>query len=198
MLQFAAELGHLLRGLPVHERGFALSLFQLPFVRFAVNFTLYRPVGRKDFFHKARGEIHAGFDKHRVDDLVCAAELGTPGGIVAQAGAAQAFLVLLVPLFAGFLVALNLVEQVADDVLQRRLIDLIDNVCEVLEVALLILVVLEPDDCAAVFGIFDLLIVLVIEFNHLARLVVVIVFESVRHILPRFDWRACLPRRDRR
>ena len=181
LLQFATELGHLLRGLPVHESGFAVSLRNLGLVSLAVNFTLYRPIGRKNFFHEARGKIHAGFNEHRVDNLVRATELGTTGGIVAQAGAPQAFLVQLIPLLAGFLVALDLLEQVGDDVLQNRLIDLFNDVGEVFEVTLLILVVLHPDDSATVFGILDLKIVLVIEFNHLAGLVVVIVFESVRH-----------------
>ena len=117
LLQFAAELGHLLRGLPVHERRLAFSLGHLFLVGFAVNFTLNRPVRRKDFFHEARREIDAGFDEHRVNDFVRPAELGTAGRIVAQAGAPQPFLVQFVPLLAGFLVALDLLEQVGDDVL---------------------------------------------------------------------------------
>ena len=51
-----------------------------------------------------------------MDNLVRAAELSAAGGIVTQTRAPQAFLVKLVPLFAGFFVALDLVEQVGDDI----------------------------------------------------------------------------------
>ena len=169
LLELAAQLWHLLGGLPVHEVGLAASFFQLLGLDLAHDLGLDRAGGWEHLLHEAGAEVDAGLDQHGVHHLVGARELRAARGIVAQAGAAQAFLVELVALGAGVLVALDLVEQVDHDAGQHALIDLVDDVGEVGLLVGHIALVGHPNDGAAVLGVLDLQ-VLVGQGDRLAAL----------------------------
>jgi len=200
LLQLAAQLGHLLRGLPIHELGLAAGFFQLLGLGLAQNLGLDRAGGREHLFHEAGTEIDTGLDQHRVHHLVGSRELSTAGCIVAQAGAAQAFLVELVALGAGVLVTLDLVEQVNDRVGQHAAIDLVDNVGEVSLLVGHVLLVLHADDRATVLGIFNLQIVVGHGDGFASLLIVawVLVFavvqELVSHVFSPRSLRGARPR----
>ena len=70
LLELAAQLGHLLRGLPVHEVGLAARFFQLLGLDLAHDLGLDRAGRREHLLHEAGAEVDASLDQHGVHDLV--------------------------------------------------------------------------------------------------------------------------------
>ena len=180
LLQFATELGHLLSCLPVHEVSLAATLGDLFVILNAVNLALHGAIGREDLFHEPRREVYAGLDEHGVNDLVRTLKLRATGRVIAQTSAAQAFLILLVALFAGFLVFVDLVHEIADGFAQHRRINLVNNVGEVLKMDLLIDHIVQTNDRATVLGVLDLAVIF-FELNGFALLEVVVFLHGLRH-----------------
>ena len=75
----------------------------------AKNLGLDRAARREDLLHEASREINAGLNQHWMHDLIGARELSAARRVVAEASAAQAFLVLLVAFLAGLFVAVDFV-----------------------------------------------------------------------------------------
>ena len=101
------ELRHLVRELPVHEGAGAFCLLKLFDSDLAGNVLFDRATGRQQLFANAGREVHTGFGEHWMHHLACALEIRAAGRVIAKAGAAQAFFILLVAQRAGFLVTLN-------------------------------------------------------------------------------------------
>ena len=138
-------------------------------------------IGGEHLLHDPGGEVHAGLDEHRVNDLSRPGELRPAGCVIAHARAPQTFLVELVALLAGFLVALDFVKQVSHRVTQFALVDVVHDVGEVLLVESVVLFVFETNHGTPVFRVFYF-VVFTDELKHFAfNFVVIFGGELVRH-----------------
>ena len=159
LLKLGADLGALDRQLPVHELGLAPGLGELLLRDLARHEVLGRALRREDFLHGAGREVDAGLGHHGVDDARRASELSPAGRVLAQPGAADALLVLLVALLARLLVAGDQLDELRRQPVHVRLAHGLGEV--VVELAIggaLVVLVVQPDDGSAVGRVLDVVL----------------------------------------
>ena len=178
LLQLGAELAALHGQLPVHEGRLALRLLDLIARGLARDEVLDRPLRREQLLDGARREVDAGLGQHRMHDLGRALELRAARRVIAQPGAAQAFLVLLVALLARFLVLADQIEVRLRQRLQFAVGHVLGEVgVEVLGACLALVLVVEAHDGTAV-GRVDHVVIVGIELKGLGLGQIVIVFHA--------------------
>ena len=107
LLLLVAELFDLLGDLPVQKVPLALRALGLQLIDLAQNLGAHGAIRREQLLDGTGRKVHAPLGHDRVYGTAGTHKVGTAGGVLAHAGAPNALLVLLVPVFPGGLVLLQ-------------------------------------------------------------------------------------------
>ena len=156
MLLLVPKFLDLLGELPIHEVAFALGPLLILVAHVADNVRPYWAVRWEQFLDGTRLEVNTRLGHHRVYHAGRTLELCATGGVIAHTRALEAFLVLLVPLFACLFVVLDQLDILERDLGQFPLGHLLGHVAVEVLVLLGTLELVHADDSGAVRLLLDL------------------------------------------